>query len=145
VAVGVTGGIIGAEAYTIVDSQATMTQSKADLDMQGVINSNVEVENKAKEPKADASGSGANRGGGGKSNKQLRKEWEAANGKPWPKDAATGKNADVHHKKAVADGGPRTLENVEPKPRAEHVQHHSERGDFKRWGARSQQGDQSNE
>lgn len=72
-----------------------------------------------------------------KSNRQIRKEWEKANGKPWPKDAANGRNQDVSHKKARADGGTDALDNVEPKPHAEHIQQHQDNGDFKRWGARS--------
>jgi RHS repeat-associated protein len=78
-------------------------------------------------------------GGGGapsKTNAQLRKEWEAANQKPWPKDPANGWNQDVSHIKAKADGGANTLENIEPKLHADHVQDHIDAGDFKRWGAR---------
>jgi hypothetical protein len=67
----------------------------------------------------------------------LRKEWEAANNKPWPKDRATGQNQHVHHKKAKADGGSDTLRNIEPKPKKQHIEHHKKKGDFKRWGKRS--------
>jgi hypothetical protein len=81
---------------------------------------------------------------GGKSNKQLRSDWEKKEGKTWPKDEATGKNQDVHHKKAVADGGARTLENIEPKPRADHVNHHKANGDFKRWGSRAKKKTEGN-
>ena len=32
-----------------------------------------------------------------KSSRQIRTEWEEANGQPWPKDPATGNNQDVSH------------------------------------------------
>ena len=72
-----------------------------------------------------------------KSSEQIRKEWEKKNGKPWPKDKETGKQQDVQHKKAKADGGSDNLRNVEPKPHKQHVDHHKKRGDFVRWGKRS--------
>jgi RHS repeat-associated protein len=68
---------------------------------------------------------------------QIRAEWEAANGTPWPKDPNTGANQDVSHKQALADNGTNDLDNIEPKPHADHVQQHVDAGDFKRWGARS--------
>src|SRR5262249_31175979 len=40
---------------------------------------------------------------------QIRKEWEQANQKPWPKGPATGWNQDVSHRKALADGGTNDL------------------------------------
>lgn len=69
--------------------------------------------------------------------RKLRKEWEAANGKPWPKDPNTGRNQDLHHIKPLAEGGSNAVDNVEPRTRAEHVDIHRENGDFRRWGARS--------
>ena len=47
-----------------------------------------------------------------------------------------GKNQDVSHKLAKADGGLNTLENIEPKPHAEHVQQHMDNNDFSRWAQR---------
>lgn len=71
------------------------------------------------------------------SSASLRKQWETTNNKPWPKDPATGWNQDVSHKQPLADGGTNSVCNIEPKPRKEHINEHVERGDFKRWGART--------
>lgn len=69
------------------------------------------------------------------SSKTLRKRWEKENGKPWPKDPDDpNRNQDVSHKKPLADGGTNEPDNIEPKPRAEHMREHMENGDFKRWG-----------
>ncbi|MCX5647512.1 MAG: hypothetical protein NTX40_00200 [Planctomycetota bacterium] len=78
----------------------------------------------------------------GKSSKTIRKEWEEENSQQWPKDPETGQNQDVSHKTAKADGGTDELSNIEPKPHDEHMQDHMDKGDFKRWGARSQGGGQ---
>jgi hypothetical protein len=71
-----------------------------------------------------------------RSSAQIRKEWERANGKPWPKDPATGRNQDVSHKKPLGDGGSNDLDNIEPLPHSDHLQLHKDAGDFKRWGAK---------
>jgi RHS repeat-associated protein len=76
-----------------------------------------------------------------KSSKTLRKEWKQETGQQWPKDPKTGQNQDVSHKVPKADEGPpNDVNNIEPKPHDEHMQQHSERGDFERWGRRSQGG-----
>lgn len=71
------------------------------------------------------------------SSRVLRRLWELAKGKVWPKDTATGRNQDVAHKKALADKRTNSVRNIEPKPHAEHVKEHSDNGDYRRWGARS--------
>jgi RHS repeat-associated protein len=71
-----------------------------------------------------------------KSSPTLRKEWEKAFGQPWPKDPNTGRNQDVHHRAALADGGSNRLDNIEPKLHSDHVEIHRNAGDFQRWGAR---------
>ena len=73
-----------------------------------------------------------------KSSKNLRKEWEEANGQPWPKDTNNPtRNQDVSHKKPLADGGTNHIDNIEPCPHKDHVQHHIDNGDFVRWGKRA--------
>ena len=70
------------------------------------------------------------------SSKTLRNKWENSTGEKWPKDPKTGKNMDVSHKKALADGGTNDISNIEPKPRDEHIKQHKDAGDFERWGSR---------
>lgn len=74
---------------------------------------------------------------GRKSSATIRKEWEEANGQPWPKDSKTGKNMEVSHEQALADGGTNELSNIKPRPHDEHVQMHVDNGDFKLWGERA--------
>jgi RHS repeat-associated protein len=71
------------------------------------------------------------------SSKTLRNRWEKETGKKWPKDSETGRNHDVAHKKALADGGTNDVDNYEPLPHPEHVREHSDAGDFQRWGSRN--------
>jgi hypothetical protein len=66
---------------------------------------------------------------------QHRRGWEKREGRDWP-TTATGQNYHVSHKIAKADGGPDTLDNVEPEHPAEHIARHKANGDFARWGAR---------
>ncbi len=65
--------------------------------------------------------------------KTIRKRWEEATGKPWPKDSF-GNNQDVEHILPLADGGNNDLGNIQPMPHDEHMNHHKMRGDFIRWG-----------
>ncbi len=75
----------------------------------------------------------------------LRSKWEKYYGRVWPKDPSNpNRNQDVAHKQAVADqGDPNDPENYDPQPHDEHMKEHKERGDFKRWGARSKIGPRS--
>ncbi len=58
-----------------------------------------------------------------------------ANGRPWPK-TADGRNYHVAHKRAIADGGTNTLDNIEPMDPDEHMALHISNGDNVRWGRR---------
>lgn len=68
-----------------------------------------------------------------KSNDQLKKDWEDANGVPWPTDPESGDSQDAHHKIPRNDGGTDHHSNIEPKTRRDHIDWHKRRGDFKRW------------
>jgi len=72
-----------------------------------------------------------------KSGRQLRKEWEKATGKKWPKEPGDpNRNQVAHHIKPLADGGEDGYPNIEPKPAADHTSWHQMLGDFIRWGAK---------
>lgn len=72
---------------------------------------------------------------GNPANRQLRKEYEKKVG-PWPK-TETGRNYDVAHDRAVADGGKNTLDNIRPMHPDNHVSEHMANGDFARWARRA--------
>lgn len=67
-------------------------------------------------------------------NPRLRREWERANNRPWPR-TADGRPYDVAHIRAIADGGTNTLDNIRPMERAEHMASHRE--DASRFGKRA--------
>lgn len=67
-------------------------------------------------------------------NARLRREWERAYGRPWPR-TPDGRPYDVAHIRAIADGGTNTLDNIRPMDPAEHRASHKE--DSSRWGKRS--------
>ena len=68
--------------------------------------------------------------------RRLRGEWKRAEGRPWPK-TSEGRNFDVAHTKAVADGGTNTLDNIQPMHPDEHKAQHRLNGDHARFGRRS--------
>jgi hypothetical protein len=69
------------------------------------------------------------------SSKTLRSAWEKLWGKKWP-TYPDGRNYDVCHIDALADGGSDDVSNIEPLTREEHVERHKKNGNFKRWGSR---------
>jgi hypothetical protein len=71
-------------------------------------------------------------------NRTLKRQWEELHGRRWPVDPKTGKDLIVHHKIALADGGPDHVSNIEPVTRDEHADIH--RRDFPRWGKRKDRG-----
>lgn len=73
---------------------------------------------------------------GNPANPRLRREWEIKHGRPWPQDPVTGRNHDVAHIVAKADGGTDTLDNIKPLHPDLHRQEHMQNGDFARWAAR---------
>jgi hypothetical protein len=73
---------------------------------------------------------------GNPANPRLRREWERREGRPWPRDPVTGRNYDVAHQKALADGGTNTLDNIRPMHPDAHRAEHIANGDHARWGAR---------
>ena len=62
-----------------------------------------------------------------------RRQYEKIEGEPWPK-TKDGKNYHAHHKKALADKGADTYDNIMPMHPDEHRRHHAD--DFRRWGGR---------
>jgi len=72
---------------------------------------------------------------GNPANRQLRKEYEQKVG-PWPK-TETGRNYDVAHNRAIADGGKNTLDNIRPVHPDSHVSEHMANGDYARWARRA--------
>jgi hypothetical protein len=72
---------------------------------------------------------------GNPANRRLRREHVAQYG-PWPIDPVTGRNYDVAHIVAKADGGTDTLDNIKPQHPDDHRAEHMANGDFARWGAR---------
>lgn len=68
---------------------------------------------------------------------RLRREHERKTGQPWPRDPVTGRNYDVSHIVAKADGGTDTVDNIRPQHPVEHRAEHMRNKDFQRWGARS--------
>jgi hypothetical protein len=71
---------------------------------------------------------------GNPANRGLRREYEKNVG-PWPK-TESGRNYDVAHLKAIADGGTNTLDNIVPMHPDAHVAAHQANGDSARWGRR---------
>lgn len=67
-------------------------------------------------------------------NPRLRREWEAANGRAWPR-TADGRAYEVAHIRAIADGGSNTLDNIRPMDPLAHRESHKE--DRSRWAKRS--------
>jgi RHS repeat-associated protein len=70
-----------------------------------------------------------------RSTRSIRREWEGIHGIPWPL-GADGRPHEAHHKEPLADGGVDDATNIEPLPKADHIQRHKDNGDFKRWAKR---------
>jgi len=68
-------------------------------------------------------------------NRRLKRQFKQAYGY-WPK-TEDGRDFDVSHKKAIADGGTNTLDNIEPMHPDDHVAKHLADGDAARWGRRA--------
>lgn len=93
----------------------------------------------------DTTGAGSDDGGylsliGNPAHPRLRRDWEKKSGLLWPLDPNTGRNQDVAHYIARADGGPDHVDNIRPMPHDEHMAEHMANDDFSRWGARSSLG-----
>ena len=72
---------------------------------------------------------------GNPANPRLRREWEQKYNTQWPK-TATGRNFDVAHIVAKADGGKDHVDNIRPMHPDEHATEHLANGDYARWGRR---------
>lgn len=69
-------------------------------------------------------------------NRGLKREHEKATGETWPR-TDDGRSYHVAHKRAIADGGPNTLDNIEPMHPDDHIAQHLNNGDSARWGKRA--------
>jgi hypothetical protein len=67
-------------------------------------------------------------------NPRLKSEYIKKYGS-WPK-TEDGRDYDVAHQRAIADGGTNTLDNIEPMHPDEHTARHRNDGDYSRWGRR---------
>jgi hypothetical protein len=72
---------------------------------------------------------------GSRENAILKKLWIEKSG-PWPK-TADGRDYEVSHKRAIADGGKNTLDNIEPIHPDHHRPMHVREGDSARWAKRA--------
>lgn len=91
-------------------------------------------------PSLDRELAGADDGGefvdvGNPHNRRLKREHIEAYGY-WPK-TEDGRDYDVAHRRAIADGGTNTLDNIEPMHPDEHRAKHIGDGDPGRWGRRA--------
>jgi hypothetical protein len=66
---------------------------------------------------------------------KLRRQWSQHSGLDWPK-TEDGRNYDISHKLAKADGGTDAIHNIEPMHPDLHRQMHMDNGDFARWARR---------
>lgn len=67
-------------------------------------------------------------------NRRLKRQFMQRNGY-WPR-TEDGRDFDVSHKRAIADGGTNTLDNIEPMHPEDHAAKHRADGDGVRWGRR---------
>ena len=72
---------------------------------------------------------------GNPENRKMIKQHEREKG-PWPR-TEDGRPYDVSHKRAIADGGTNTLDNIEPMHPEKHRAKHLDDQDAARWGKRS--------
>lgn len=73
---------------------------------------------------------------GNSAHPRLRREWSQKWGLPWPTDPVTGRNYDVAHIIAKADGGKDHADNIRPMHPDDHFAEHMANGDPARWGRR---------